>query len=109
MQNFVEFYFHGISVAGQNQREVKSRDPKDVGNIPAHAYAFRFYESSSANGPKHNFSPYYYIGEELSIEKMKKSVMPPIPLDLEKCKRVVQLSTGSFRAMNEDDIIISPF
>lgn len=109
MQNFVEFYFHGISVAGQNKREVKSRNPKDLGSIPAHAYAFRFYESNSVDGPKINISPYHYIGEELSVEKMKKSVVPVVPLDLEKCKRLVQLSSGGFRSMNEDDIVVSPF
>lgn len=109
MQNFVEFYFHGISVGGQNARAVKTRNPADVGRIPAYAYAFRFYESTTVDGPKENLSPYYYIGEELSIEKLKKSPVPSIPLDLTKCNRVVQLTTGSFRDIKDEDIVVAPF
>ena len=109
MQNFVEFYFHGISVGGQNARAVKSRNPEDLGHIPAYAYAFRYYESTTVDGPKKNFSPYHYIGKELPIENLKKSLLPPIPLDLSKCNRVVQLATGSFRDITDEDIVVAPF
>lgn len=105
MKQYVEFYFPGLSVAGLNEKEVASRDVELIKPFPQYAFSFRFFEKNS-NGNKVNYSNYYYIGEEYSIEDYKRKCIHQEVFD-QNCKNVVKLITGGFRPLLEGDMVIS--
>lgn len=102
-KKYVEFYFPGLSVAGSCEKEVSERNPELV-TPPQYAFAFRFFEKTQ-DGQKVNFSGYYYLGKEYTIEDYLKKIINPE--NMGKCTRVVKLITGGFRPLKDDDIVLT--
>lgn len=102
-KEFVEFYFPGISVAGKKEREITSRDEII---IPEYAISYRFFTKDS-NGNNVNYSPYYFVGKEYSIEEFGKKY-PQLKEDeiFAKAKRIVKSTTGGFYVLSETDIVV---
>lgn len=100
---YVEFYFPGLSVEGSCEREVSKRDSEEVKNYPNYAIAYRFFDKDSS-GEKVNFSNYYYIGEEYTKERYERSFPQGDKFD---CSRIVKLITGSFRPINDNDVVVA--
>ena len=48
MKTYVEFYFPGISVSGRCEREVSSRNVKELERIPEYAVSLRFFDKDEA-------------------------------------------------------------
>ena len=107
-KEFVEFYFPGVSLAGQKEREVASRELDLTGMIPEHAISYRFF-SKDTNGNKVDYSPYHFIGTEYSAEefKIKYPQLKDDP-ELSNAKRVVKTVTGGFYPITDNDLVTSP-
>lgn len=103
-KEFVEFYFPGVSVSGRNEREVVSRNEI---NIPRNAVSYRFFNKDE-DGNNINYSSYYFVGTEYSIEEFGKKY-PQLKDDpeLAKAKRIVKVRTGSFYALSGTDIVVT--
>ena len=69
-KNYVEFYFPGTNLAGQNEREISSREIEAIGSIPSNAISCRIF-SKDENENKVDFSPYYYFGVEYTAQEFK--------------------------------------
>lgn len=102
---FVEFYFPGVSVAGQNEREVVSRENVV---IPEGAISYRFFDKDEA-GNKIDFSSYLWVGTMYSFEEFKIKY-PQLANDTEltKAQRIVKTRTGGFYPIADDDLVIAP-
>ena len=57
-KNYVEFYFPGTSLAGQNEREVSSREVESIKSIPSNAISCRFF-SKDENENKVDFKDFF--------------------------------------------------
>ena len=106
MQHFVEFYFPGISCAGQKEREVELRAIAEVTSIPNNAISCRFF-SKDENENKVDFSSYYYFGKEYSAQEFKQKY-PQLAgeEDLISANRVVKCITGNFYPLKDDEIVV---
>lgn len=106
MEKYVEFYFPGRLIIGENERKVDDFNANLVKhNLPNYAIAFRFYEKDDS-GNKVNFSNRYWIGNELSVKDLK--VKYP-QIDVEEFagyEKVVKTSTGGFYPLKELEIAI---
>lgn len=106
-KEFVEFYFPGISCAGQKEREISSRELDLSELIRNGAISYRFF-SKNENNNNVNYSPYYYIGKEYSIEEFKvKYPQLATDSDLITAHRIVKTFTGGFYPLSEMDIVVS--
>lgn len=108
MQNYVEFYFPGMSCLGQNERKVDSRNVAAIGSIPQNAIKFRFFEKESEDSEeKLNYSAYHYVGTEYSFEEFQQKY-PQLAGDYKDAKRIVKTSTtGGFYKLDEEDIVVN--
>ena len=102
---FVEFYFPGVSVAGQNEREVVTRENVV---IPEGALSYRFFDKDEA-GNKINFSSYLWVGTEYSATEFKDKY-PQLANDTElaKANRIVKTRTGGFYPIADEDWVGAP-
>jgi len=105
MKTFVEFYFPGVSCAGCCEKEVTYREESAVTSIiPNHAISYRFFDKED-DGSKINFSAYYYLGKEYSLEDFKLRY-PQLAADFES-PRVFRSTSGAFYPLaNEEDIVV---
>lgn len=106
-KEFVEFYFPGISLAGQKEKEVPSRELDLTGMIPEYTICYRFF-SKDENGNNVDYSHYHFIGTEYSAEEFRTKY-PQLKDDFElsKAQRVVRTMSGGFYPLTETDIVIS--
>ena len=102
---FVEFYFPGISVEGQKEKNVNINE---IIAIPEGAIAYRFFNKDEA-GNKFNFSTYLWVGTKYSAEdfRVKYPQLCNDP-DLAKAKRIVKTVTGGFYPIADDDWVVAP-
>ena len=106
MKNFVEFYFTGVSLAGQEERQVASREIDAIGKIPDYAISCRFF-SKDGVGNKIDFSPYYFFGQEYTSEDFKKKYPQLAKCDfVEKSDRIVSTTVVGFHPLSKDDIVV---
>lgn len=107
MKTFVEFYFPGISCAGQNEREVSSRNVAEIGTIPNNAISCRFF-SKDENQNKHDFSAYHFFGKEYKVQEFKEKY-PQLAADpsLVSANRIVRTTNGNFYPLKDEDIVVS--
>lgn len=107
MQNFVEFYFPGVSCAGQKEREVELRAIAEITSIPDNAISCRFF-SKDEDENKIDFSPYYFFGKEYDIQEFKtKYPQLAAVSDFASANRIVKARTGRFYPLSDDDIVVS--
>ena len=106
-KQFVEFYFPGVSLKGQNEREVSSRNTEEVLPIaPVHAISYRFFDKD-ADGNHVNYSAYYWLGKEFSGEDFKIKYPQLASDDLFKsARRIIHAVTGGFYPLSETDIVV---
>lgn len=107
MKHFVEFYFPGVSCAGQNEREVSSRDITEIGSlVPNYAISCRFF-SKDEDKNKVDFSSYYFFGKEYSAQEFKtKYPQLADDSDLASAERIVKATTGGFYPLSDKDIVV---
>lgn len=108
MQNYVEFYFPGTSCAGQNEREIASRDITAIGSVPQNAVSCRFYSKDEEEN-KINYSPYHFFGTEYSAEEFKikyPQMVTSADSDLAIANRIVKTTTGGFYPLSDTDIVV---
>lgn len=106
MKIYVEFYFPGLSVSGQCEREVSSRNVEEISRIPEYAISFRFFNKDKV-GNKVNYSPYHFIGKIYSPAEFKAK-FPQLSLsEITTCgKRIVKTTTGGFYPIEAEDIVV---
>lgn len=106
MQNFVEFYFPGISCAGEKEKEVSLRAIAEITSIPSNALSCRFFSKDEKEN-KVDFSSYYYFGKEYSAQEFKEKY-PQLATDSDfiSANRVVKTMTGSFYPLKDDEIVV---
>ena len=106
MEKFVEFYFPGRIIEGENERNVVDCDIDHIKQIlPNYAIAFRFFEKDN-NGNKVNVSNRYWIGRELSVEDLKVKYPQIDAEEFSGYEKVVKTSTGGFYSLAETDVVI---
>ena len=105
MQTFVEFYLPGVSVAGQHEKEVSSRNHEAIESFPDFAISYRFFNKTDEE-EKINYSPYYYIGEAFSIQDFKNKY-PQLAEDFGSEERILKAVTGGFYPISDEDIVVS--
>lgn len=110
MKDYVEFYFPGVSCAGQKEKEVSSREVEAIREkIEPGAISFRFFSKESKESKnKTNYSAYYYLGTEYSIEEFKtKYPQLASDSDFAVAKRIIKAVTGGFYPLSDEDIVVS--
>lgn len=106
MKTFVEFYFPGVSCSGCCEKEVSSRDADVITSIPNNAISFRFFNKNDA-GEKVNYSQYFYIGTEYSIQDFKlKYPQLAGDFDASSVHCILKSVTGAFYALSEKDVVV---
>ena len=107
-KNYVEFYFPGTNLGGQNEREVSLKAIEAIKSIPTNAISCRFF-SKDENGNKVDFSPYYFFGLEYTAQEFKTK-FPQLASDptFANAKRIVKAETGGFYPLKDEDFFI-PF
>lgn len=105
-KTFVEFYFPGVNLEGKSEREVLSRVPETVTQIPKNAIYYRFFDKDDS-GIKTNYSTRYWIGVEYCVDEFKKKY-PQLAFDdfLENASRIVKANTGGFYPLLEGDVVL---
>ena len=106
MKTFVEFYFPGFSCAGQNEKEVSSRNVTEIGTIPKNAISCRFF-SKDENQNKLDFSAYHFFGKEYEVQEFKEKY-PQLAADssLVSATRIVRTTNVNFYPLKDDDIVV---
>lgn len=104
MKNCIEFYKMGISLAPFLTKEVKSQDMSNI-DVPVGAYMFRFFEVDDS-GHKQNFSEYYYIGREISIEDFKKKYPQVDSVDFNGYDKILITPDSHFYPLKENEKVI---
>lgn len=106
MKHFVEFYFPGVSCAGQNEKEVSIRAIAEVTSIPTNAISCRFFSKDEEEN-KVDFSSYYFFGKEYSAQEFKtKYPQLADDPDLASAERIVKATTGGFYPLSDKDIVV---
>ena len=106
MEKFVEFYFPGRIIEGENERNVVDCDIDHIKQIlPNYAIAFRFFEKDN-NGNKVNVSNRYWFGHEFSVEDLKVKYPQIDAEEFSGYEKVVKTSTGGFYSLAETDVVI---
>lgn len=116
-KTYVEFYYRGIFLSETSIREVPDRSiPKD---IPTDAYGFRFFSRSEVGldgellqgNPRCCSGIYYYHGELLTLEDVKKLKRDTSILQqnmvCNKWDKVVLTRHGGFMPLFEKDVVIT--
>ena len=107
MKTYVEFYFPGISVSGRCEKEVSSRNVKELERIPEYAVSLRFFDKDEAEN-KLNYSPYYFLGKEYSAQEFKVKYPQLINCEeLSTAARVVKSAAGDFYPLKDTDVVIA--
>ena len=87
MEKFVEFYFPGRIIEGENERKVVDCNIDNIKQIlPNYAIAFRFFEKDKG-GNKVNISNRYWIGRELSVKDLNIKYPQIDPKDFDRLAR----------------------
>lgn len=106
MEKYVEFYFPGRLIVGENEKKVDDFNANSVkSNLPNYAIAFCFFEKDNA-GNKVNFSNRYWIGNELSVKDLKVKYPQVDANEFAGCEKVVKTLTGVFYPLNQTDVVI---
>ena len=106
MEKFVEFYFPGRIIEGENERNVVDCDIDHIKQIlPNYAIAFRFFEKDK-KGNKVNVSNRYWIGRELSVEDLKVKYPQIDAEEFSGHGRIVITSTGGFYPVKDAELIV---
>ena len=106
MEKYVEFYFPGRLIIGENERKVTDCNTDSVKhNLPNYAIAFCFFEKDN-NGNKVNFSNRYWIGHELLVRDLKVKYPQINVEEFAGYEKVVKTSTGGFYPLAETDVVI---
>ena len=106
MEKFVEFYFPGRIIDGENERKVADCDIEHTKqNLPDYAIAFRFFEKDK-NGNKVNVSNRYWIGRELPVEDLKVKYPQIDTEEFAGYERIVITLTGGFYPLSKTDVVI---
>ena len=107
MRTYVEFYFPGLSVNGQNEKEVSSRNIEELERIPKYAVSLRFFNKDEAEN-KVNYSPYYFLGKEYSAQEFKLKYPQLINCEeLTNADRVVKSAAGDFYPLKDTDVVVA--
>lgn len=106
MEKYVEFYFPGRLIVGENERKVDNFNANSVkSNLPDYAIAFCFFEKDDA-GNKVNFSNRYWIGKELSVKDLKVKYPQVDAEEFAGYEKIVKTLTGGFYPLNKTDVVI---
>lgn len=106
MEKFVEFYFPGRIIEGENERKVVDCNIDNIKQIlPNYAIAFCFFEKDKG-GNKVNISNRYWIGRELSVKDLNIKYPQIDPKDFDEYERIVITSTGGFYPVKDTELIV---